>query len=386
MMISYGRKMEKTIKCPRCKCFKIQHKYFSKNTKGLWYVSCDRCRNSRSKTYICPHKNCELKFTQSNLKKHIADKHKDQKFECTFDDCKCSYKQVAHLNQHLRIIHEKSERFECPYKKCDMVFTQNSNLSSHIKSIHANVRDNICTYEDCDFTSVHKDKLKAHIESVHLNIIRFSCDEKGCKYKCYYKNHLIVHMKMVHLNIRDNICQYDDCSAAFSRPNELKQHVKSVHLNIRDYVCPNENCDYSASDLSNFNRHITNCTDGQVGSFGEVTIKNLLTELKIKYIYDKSYPKMTKQTKRALRFDFRIMTDGDPLVIEYDGKQHFEPGQWSDERFAETQESDRIKNEFCENNDILMLRIPYWDTKKIRKLIIDFLSTNTDWTENNFQT
>lgn len=81
-----------------------------------------------------------------------------------------------------------------------------------------------------------------------------------------------------------------------------------------------------------------------------------------------------------LPFDVAILnSDGDvKLLIESDGRQHFEPvnfGGISDasakKRFEETIVNDRIKTQYCKDNDIPLLRIPYWEFDNIEEVIGD---------------
>lgn len=71
-----------------------------------------------------------------------------------------------------------------------------------------------------------------------------------------------------------------------------------------------------------------------------------------------------------LPFDFYIPKYN--LIIEYDGFHHFYPvnGWGGEEKFKLTQENDAIKNKYCKENDITLLRIPYTDSKEdiIRKI------------------
>ena len=71
-----------------------------------------------------------------------------------------------------------------------------------------------------------------------------------------------------------------------------------------------------------------------------------------------------------LPFDFYIPKYN--LIIEYDGFHHFYPvnGGGGEEKFKLTQENDAIKNKYCKENDITLLRIPYTDSKEdiIRKI------------------
>ena len=77
------------------------------------------------------------------------------------------------------------------------------------------------------------------------------------------------------------------------------------------------------------------------------------------------------------RFDFHLPDYN--LYIEYDGKQHFEPVRFfgtdedAEQVFKRTQASDQVKNRYCEENNINLLRIPYWETKNIEKIINDCL-------------
>lgn len=74
------------------------------------------------------------------------------------------------------------------------------------------------------------------------------------------------------------------------------------------------------------------------------------------------------------RFDFYLPQYN--LFIEYDGEQHYKPVKYynqSDEEveknFKKTQEHDKIKNLYCEENNINLLRIPYWEKENIETII-----------------
>ena len=61
----------------------------------------------------------------------------------------------------------------------------------------------------------------------------------------------------------------------------------------------------------------------------------------------------------------------DVFVIEYDGKQHFKPvdifgGQ---DGFEETQLHDQIKTQYCKDNNIELIRIPYWEKDNIEEIL-----------------
>ena len=73
--------------------------------------------------------------------------------------------------------------------------------------------------------------------------------------------------------------------------------------------------------------------------------------------------------KHSLKFDCYLYEKN--ICIEYDGIQHFEPIEYfgGTEVFNETILRDSIKNRYCEQNSIKLIRIPYWDFDNIEKII-----------------
>lgn len=68
-------------------------------------------------------------------------------------------------------------------------------------------------------------------------------------------------------------------------------------------------------------------------------------------------------TKAILRFDFYLPNYN--LCIEYDGIQHFEETSWRHESLKDVQYRDSIKNNYCKEHNIQLIRIPYWDFDKL---------------------
>ena len=62
---------------------------------------------------------------------------------------------------------------------------------------------------------------------------------------------------------------------------------------------------------------------------------------------------------------------GELILIEFDGEQHYkEKETWGGkEALEEVKENDRIKDEYCKNNNIPLVRIPYWELSTIEKVI-----------------
>lgn len=98
-------------------------------------------------------------------------------------------------------------------------------------------------------------------------------------------------------------------------------------------------------------------------SNGERKIRNWFLINDIEYIYQKTFDGCVD--KKMLPFDFYIPKYN--LCVEFDGKQHFEPvdfsgkgEKWAIEQFHKTKLHDEIKNQYCKDNNINLLRIPYF--------------------------
>jgi hypothetical protein len=104
----------------------------------------------------------------------------------------------------------------------------------------------------------------------------------------------------------------------------------------------------------------------------------------IDYKYNTTYKVKAKQ---PLRWDFIITgwngsgQNDDFLFIEYDGKQHFESVKlWGgEEALKKTQQYDKLKDDFCRDNNLLLLRIPYTQYENTESLIADFMRLHTNW-------
>ena len=97
-------------------------------------------------------------------------------------------------------------------------------------------------------------------------------------------------------------------------------------------------------------------------SLGEITIERFLIENNIQYI--KQHWFKDCRSILPLKFDFYLTEYN--ICIEFDGIYHFTP-HWSDKNninFNSAKERDRIKDRYCEEKNIKLLRIKYDDNIK----------------------
>ena len=100
---------------------------------------------------------------------------------------------------------------------------------------------------------------------------------------------------------------------------------------------------------------------GCINSFNESKICQMLDTLNIKYIQQKRFVDLSSTGRPCdeLMFDIAIYNQDILLyIIEFDGIQHFEHGHFYDS-YDVTHKNDLIKNKYCFDNKIPLIRIPY---------------------------
>ena len=124
-------------------------------------------------------------------------------------------------------------------------------------------------------------------------------------------------------------------------------------------------------------------------SSGEALIIQILDDLAVKYKTDKSAKTFFKNAYglndvKRMRFDFFVQINNNTSIIEYDGKQHFMNIVFANTKrnceFEEIQKRDKLKNRFCEENNIPLLRIRYDQNDSIYELIKDFIENQHHYT------
>lgn len=110
------------------------------------------------------------------------------------------------------------------------------------------------------------------------------------------------------------------------------------------------------------------CSNGS--SKGEDEIEEYLIENNITYETQKRFDGC--KFKRKLPFDFAIFENNKlKCLIEYDGRQHYEivKAFGGLDGFIGTKIRDTVKNEYCKNNNIKLIRIPYTELKNIKSIL-----------------
>ena len=216
----------------------------------------------------------------------------------------------------------------------------------------------------------HRDKGIQTISLGHLQ------SGRGCFY-CGHENtgksHRIIDTKL------DSDCE-ELCKRKSFIYKGFERKNKRIYIN---YICPNHKIiGIQSMTKGNMNREniigCPHCLDNKKYKFskGEKKIAEILNSINIQNIRQFTFDNC--RDINLLPFDFYLPIEN--KCIEFDGRHHFEPvtfnGISKEEAIINhknTIKHDKIKNEFCKNNNIELLRIPYYEYNLIENKILTFL-------------
>lgn len=144
--------------------------------------------------------------------------------------------------------------------------------------------------------------------------------------------------------------------------NDYKnQTTKSLKI-----ICPK--CgEIFITSLRNFTQHkgqlCSNCYRKE--SIGEFKIRKYLEKQNIEFVQEKWFPDC--RDINPLPFDFYLPEYN--ICIEFDGEQHFKDNHFFNYSIDLNKKHDDIKNKYCKNNHIKLIRIPYLKIGSIQSIL-----------------
>jgi len=136
-----------------------------------------------------------------------------------------------------------------------------------------------------------------------------------------------------------------------------------------EYICSCGNRTEISFDNFMQGKRCVECSESK----GEKKVKEVLMNKNL--IFERQYTFPDCRRIELLRFDFAILNNKGNLIflVEYDGEYHYLPIDGED-NLKYQQENDEIKNVYCKKNNILLLRIPYWEFDNIENILDVFLN------------
>lgn len=162
--------------------------------------------------------------------------------------------------------------------------------------------------------------------------------------------------------------------------SEIREYVESFGYKLIDYKYINGHkltikCDvehhkpYKVSYSNFYNGH--RCPTCNV-SKGEKRIEEFLKSHNLNYYKEYTFDDLVGKNNRKLKFDFAVLQNNDVILIEYDGEQHFKP-KFGENEFERTKRNDKIKNDYCKNKNLMLIRIPYTQFDDIENILLKTL-------------
>ena len=119
------------------------------------------------------------------------------------------------------------------------------------------------------------------------------------------------------------------------------------------------------NDFKNNGQRCPKCKESK----GEREVARVLDKMHIDY--ERQYKFENCKYKRCLPFDFYIPSLN--VCIEYDGEYHYEVRQGTEDDLKQRHIWDETKNVYCEQNNIRLIRIHYWEFNNIEQILKDIL-------------
>jgi very-short-patch-repair endonuclease len=209
-------------------------------------------------------------------------------------------------------------------------------------------------------------------------------DKDGYKYKTSIYNFSTTSKNITRFNFKNpytisNLCNYIKLNKLPIRlvdKQERKIHIRTEKLEFYCIQC-GEVFQSTWDEVIREQRYrCKKCTKSK--SNLEYIVEQYIIDKKIKYTTQKTFNDCKK--KRLLPFDFYL--DDYNTIIEVHGSQHYYVNKQFNQPLEEGQSVDKFKKDYCLDNDIKYVEIPFWYIKngeekyKYKEIINNILNQN----------
>lgn len=355
--------------CDVCgKSVDLPYRNYTRNVRVSGLYRCKSCATTNNQKKKIQYINSREKNYQKFI--DLCNKHNYlplTKIE-EFDTIKKTYYRFIcplHGEQTIQVCSMDNVKYGC--KQC-------SNKAISVNQL-LNINDVIQLIEKNGNTLVNPEE---YVNSRTKNL-RVICGDCGCEYLTSYM------AQQSNIGISCVSCGIKKVSQSLTLKPEyldkLYNSEKTVLLNPDEYISNNtsnlkfvcrECGDIFTTTKARFDCGQTRCKKcSNTISVGEDIIMCYLNKNNISFESEKKYDDC--RDIRPLPFDFYLSDYN--IIIEFDGQHHFFPihGQ---EHFEMTKRHDKMKNEYCQKNNIPLIRIPYYRGDQVEKLLNRVLFEN----------
>jgi hypothetical protein len=197
----------------------------------------------------------------------------------------------------------------------------------------------------------NKEKLKTVCPNGHIWHVRFNNFKSGARC-CYCEGNIPLSIEYIRDYLKEE--NYELLSTEYQN-NRTPLKMKCPKGDITD-----------GTTWNNF-KNGTRCSKCN-SSKGEDGIREWLEKHSIDYIFQYCYDDCKGKTK-PLPFDFYLPNYN--CCIEYDGKQHYKLDcfNYTLLDLMNRKYLDNVKTKYCKDNNIKLIRIPYWEFNNIDNIL-----------------
>lgn len=198
-----------------------------------------------------------------------------------------------------------------------------------------------------------KEIIEAYDKESSTNLAKKYCVSRGLITKIWFDNNLLGKRTIIY-----NTAEKDITGQKFGLWTVLYKTDKRNLGGVIYWHCRCE-CGIEKDVTGNALRTGNSLSCGNHNtSKGNQKITEILQQANIPFEVEKSFS--TCRDKLPLPFDFYV---NNKYLIEYDGIQHYDPGTMFDYEY--THKHDLIKSQWCKDNNIPLIRIPYTHYKNM---------------------
>lgn len=330
----------------KCKCGEKFNASFS-NFKGKDKRACNKCKRSKSQDY----KKVDIAIVKE--------------FVSINSDCELLSESIAHAKDKLVLKCSCGNNFERTWSN----FVHNKNRFCPSCSKDRKSKNNLSYDYVKSYIEGHSDcKLLSDFYVNNSSKITLEC---GCgnQFSTTF-NHFKTQNKH-----RCNKCSKKHKYTNDEVSNEIESSgcmLISDYENVKSPLKIKCGCGRQFHrSLDNFRKKLKQCAFcSKMFSKGSLSVLKFLDENSINYELEYTYKDLISDKGHLLRFDFAIIREDGrvSMLIEYDGEFHFK--KIHEGHDIETQiYHDKLKDSYCKDNDISLLRIPYWEFDNIENIL-----------------
>lgn len=360
-------------------CGKIYEKTMNSITKAVYYpkIYCKKCVSQINNQKSLKQRQDKMwknitEFCESKKYKIVTKKH-----DITSQNSKVTYICPVHGERTVGILtllnHTTCSECAKKIRYTNMLKSKRKNSQNRW---YTSIQD-ICKKENYSLLSKKEDMIKT------TSYITYHCDDPT------HKNHTMRISNFLS-GKRCPECFYKNAQKRYSTSvNEVAERIKKCGgtlLNKDDYInqatknlrilCPKCKEEFITS-LRNFTQHggqlCPKCSHNNE-SIGESYVRIYLENHKIDFEKEKWFPDCRDQN--PLPFDFYLPKLN--TIIEFDGRQHFDEVNLFHYSLETVQKHDAIKNNYCHDHNINLIRIPYTKMNEIDDILNNKLNLHED--------